>query len=298
MAWNQTGYDDGQARPRRRLFGRGLWLTGLFVGARYGMEWFYRDSDTTTYAEVMFGFSLFALLLLVGLAVRDWMQASRDEEAGIGGGLMAKAGPLVSVGVVVALLGPNVIDGWRVVSALNDPSLADFTVEQIDRRTLRFEGAINDQSVAAVLTALEDTRIKTLWITSQGGLVWPAQKLAERIKERRIEVVAEDHCISACVMILSVSPNAAFVNGTSIVFHQPQEVIRPLDSDNAIPEGQRLREMRSYFAWAGLPDWAIDRMMESEFWSPSCQELVEMGLIQHFYDRETGARYSLSDSCA
>jgi len=158
MAWNQSGDIDGQAPPRRRLFGSGLWLAALFVGARYALEGLYGDADAATYSEVMFGFSLFALLLLIGLAVRDWMQASRDEEAGVGGGLMAKGGALVSVGVVVALLGPNVIDGWRMVSALKDPSLADFTVEQTDRTTLRFEGAINDQSVEAALTALEDSR--------------------------------------------------------------------------------------------------------------------------------------------
>lgn len=306
MSWDETDRPENDAQPARAGRRYTSWIVGAcLAGLILIVELIFQDADTITQTTIRFGYAAVAFVVFIGLHVWRWREESRaeagadDDPRSRADRFMRKCGAIVGIGVIVAVLGPNLIDGWRMNQALRDPSLAEFTVERFDRTTVRFDGAINDQSVAAVLRELDDRRVKTLWITSHGGLIDPAEQLASRVRSLRVEVVAEDYCISACVMVLVASPNAAAVTETEITFHQPQEVIHALDRRNAISDTERLDGMRSYFARFDLPDWAIERMLESEYWTPTCKELVEMGIIQYVYDRESRARYSIANSsCA
>jgi hypothetical protein len=203
----------------------------------------------------------------------------------------------IGVGVAGFVIGPTIWDSWHLIEALKDPELAHYEISRRGRDTLALEGAINEESGAAILEAMESAPFKTLWITSHGGLVDAAERLAAEIDARGIEVVADGHCISACVMLLAASRMPSAVTETEITFHQPQEIIAALDPDNRIPEAQRLWLMRDYFARTRIPSWALERMMESEYWTPTFGQLVKMGLLQFVYERDTGMRIYVGTYC-
>ncbi|MBT5076003.1 MAG: hypothetical protein HOM66_05075, partial [Rhodospirillales bacterium] len=131
----------------------------------------------------------------------------------------------ILVATVVALGGVGYValtakQHIQILQARFNPALDHFKVYRDNKTDLVLVGAINDQSAALVVVALRDPAIKVLRISSHGGLVFPAAKLAAVISKYKIAVLAEDRCQSVCVLVLAASPKGIVAEATNIAFHQ------------------------------------------------------------------------------
>ena len=78
--------------------------------------------------------------------------------------------------------------------------LTDYRVDHPELSELTLVGAINEESVNEVIGALMDPSIDLFRITSHGGLLEPALKLAQYVATNQVVVLAHDQCLSACVL--------------------------------------------------------------------------------------------------
>jgi hypothetical protein len=66
--------------------------------------------------------------------------------------------------------------------------------------------------------------IHTLKISSVGGLVDQALRLAEHVERRRLTVVAEGQCLSACILIAVASPHSYATPDAVFGFHHTSPI--------------------------------------------------------------------------
>ena len=133
---------------------------------------------------------------------------------------------------------------------------------------------------------LEEPGIENFWVNSPGGFAEAAIYLANQINQKKILVVAEERCASACTIFLAASPRAAVVPGTVLTFH------RPFGPDFSTREARLeletsistyLAEFRRY----GFDEKVVEIMHSTENWSANLREQIDIGLINYVYDKGT-----------
>lgn len=85
--------------------------------------------------------------------------------------------------------------------------------------SVTFKSSITEKSVAQVITLIKATKPSTLRITSWGGDEYFAAKLAYEINSRRMTVIADNYCVSACVNVLLSSASATVNRNTFVALH-------------------------------------------------------------------------------
>jgi hypothetical protein len=272
------------AQPDNRWLGS-LGFVGAIVALNYALKWLFEDAAVTTQVSVSFGFAVLVLLAMVWRRFAGWSEAGESATGG---------SSLLWLGLTAALMGPGLVDSWRLLSALENPEYDDYQVTRESESVIALRGVISDGSVGEALTILADPAVHTLWITSPGGLVDPALRLARRIRERNVTVVAKEQCASACVVVLAGSPEAAMMPETQIVFHRPASIIASQGSgagsggwDDLVP----------YLAEFGVTDWPADELEGRDYWLPSLPELVAMGLVDYVYAPRKDRLIRMADYC-
>ncbi len=196
---------------------------------------------------------------------------------------LAKLAVILGVVRSVAMLVTSAQDLVTVAEMMSDPALRDYEVELVGGATVALRGAITNESVDELLAGLSDPDIELLTVDSHGGLVLPAIRLGRHIRQHDVQVLADYQCASACVLLLAASREPAMTAGTVVTFHTVDdsgEFINPEFRQSAREVQQEgddfLREM-------GVPQWAMSRASRQEFWTPTLDQLVEMGIVRWIY---------------
>jgi hypothetical protein len=172
----------------------------------------------------------------------------------------------------------------KVYTALGDPIFTEYSVERIGDTDLILTGAINEKSAAEVISALGDPSIEILRVRSHGGLIPAAIRLARHIRENDVMVMAEEECISACVIVLAASPYAAIYPDTKITFHRFEPVADFTNPEVRAQNALYLAETEGVYREFGVADWAIRTAGRQQFWTPTVGQQIDMGLIVYIYD--------------
>jgi hypothetical protein len=271
---------------------RSYWINGvaltiaLNVGAA-AMDSFLSEQSLDHVLFAVPPLIVLVVALTLWQAVGIWRSATRS-----GGRTGRRLWPnLAKVAVCLGVLTVAVdfatatVDLVRLWSSLNDPVLNAYTIERAGDADLLFIGAINARSVDEVIEALEDPAITVLRVSSQGGLIRPAVKLARYIRRRELTVRAEAVCSSACVMLLAASPHAAIRPDTDVTFHRPEPVAEFVNAEIRRDSETSLAETSELYAELGLAPWAIRNAGRRQFWTPRIDQLIRMGLIDSIYDQ-------------
>lgn len=157
------------------------------------------------------------------------------------------------------------IDVSNALLAVLGPDFSEYSVTRLEETDLIFTGALNDDSVDETIDYLKDPAILILRMSSHGGLVEPAVRLARFVRDNNVDVLAEDQCVSACVLVLAASQNAAVYPETEIIFHKTQPLA-------AFRNREIVRESEKYIAAAGaydeefgIPNWVSAKLKEQEY---------------------------------
>jgi len=274
------------AQPGNRWLGS-LGFVGAVVALNYALKWLFEDAAVTTQVSVSFGFAVLVLLAMVWRRFAGWSEAGESATGG---------SSLLWLGLTAALMGPGLVDSWRLLSALENPEYDDYQVTRESESVIALRGVISDGSVGEALTLLDDPAVQTLWITSPGGLVDPALRLARRIRERNVAVVANERCASACVVVLAGSRKAALMPETQVVFHRPASIIAPLNSAAGAGAGG-WDDLVPYLAEFGVTDWPVDELEGQDYWLPTLPELAAMGLVDYVYAPRKDRLIRMADYC-
>jgi hypothetical protein len=247
------------------------------------------EEQARTTALVLGGLMIVAGIVLTGWqSVGIWRSASHSSKR-----TSRRFWPVLAKITVVAgclidtlNLGTATADFVRLSSTLRDPLLADYRIERRAEHDLVLTGVINETSVEAIIEALADPALAVLWVNSRGGLIEPATRLARLIRRKEVVVVAEDECISACVMLLAASPNASIFPYTQVTFHRPEPVMQFTNLFLRRQSEQVLAGANDIYLELGIDRWAIEAAGREEFWTPTIDQMMRMGLISRIYDRD------------
>lgn len=230
-----------------------------------------------------------ALVVAVWQLVGLWRSAGRARRhAGTTWGRSVWPTVTRAVVIVVAVTtafstGTQAVDSLRMMQALSAPELRVYAVERRGQAEVVLIGALNDDSVDEAIAALEVTGTRVLTITSHGGLMKPARRLAAHVREANLRVVADGECASACTVILAASPYAAMTEGTRITFHRPEPVVRFLTPGLDSANEARARGSIASYADYGLAPWAVEMIARQQYWTPTLGQLIDMGLLASIY---------------
>jgi len=119
--------------------------------------------------------------------------------------------------------------------------------------------------------------VKTVILTSRGGRMLEAERMAAIVRARELDTRVDDFCMSACTSVLLAGRNRSAPNLARIGFHQP-----------SFPglRGSGLRDaverMRSDYVEAGVDPtfvWKAVAVPADDMWFPTNQELVEANVL-------------------
>jgi hypothetical protein len=283
---------------------RSYWLNVILLSALFGvggtlLEQPLSEQPVANVATVGLALIIVAAVVTVWQFVGVWRSATNTS---IKSGhkfwpAVAKAatvfGCLMSTGTVIT----TAHDLVKILVAIQDPTLMDYEIERVGDTDLIFRGAINEKSVSEIIGALEDSSIEILCVRSHGGIIPAAIRLARHIRGNEIMVMAEEQCISACVILLAASPSAAIYPGTKVTFHRFESVAEFTSPEIRAQNTLYLAEAEGIFREFGVADWAIETAGRQQFWTPTVDQLIGMGLIVYIYDSDQKLFVAATEFC-
>ena len=256
--------------------------------------------------ELQTAITIALLLILLVSALNVWQLVGLWRSAGNTMRRSAKRfWPVVARIVVVfgAIYGAGTVvtatnDLRKASLALQEPDLAEYELQRVPGEGLLLTGAINDRSAGEVMEMLGASEIRILRIDSYGGLIEPAARLARFVRREGVLVLVESQCWSACVWILAASEESAIYPWARVTFHRAEPI-----ADFSTPEinagfQDYLDEILAYDREFGIPEWVVHKVRREEFWTPTINELIEIGVIAQIYEPEAAALVPARDYCA
>jgi hypothetical protein len=188
---------------------------------------------------------------------------------------------MICIAVVATLINAkrSLIPEMRLLTAMaigHDPMDTVNMEAAADGRTITLDGTLGQGSVdklQKIFYASPDAT--TLVLNSDGGRAAIAEELALRIRQRHLNTLVEDHCLSACTYLFLAGVKRELGEDADLGFHQPT-------APGLITVNDIVREMVEYYRSVGLREWFIDRVVATppdEMWYPTRRELEEAGVL-------------------
>lgn len=112
--------------------------------------------------------------------------------------------------------------------------------------TVKFRGQITEKSVQDFSNAIESIhqdQAIILQITSEGGDALAGIKMGEIINQRKIFVLVNEYCISACAQyVFLASPHKEVANHSLVLFHGSMNLLFNVLNNTNEPKGARILE--------------------------------------------------------
>lgn len=282
---------------------RSFWLNNILVSAIVVTTLTYfipADEELSIRSELAWIWlpTAFLVLLAVWQLVGLWRSAARTiaETGRRWMPRLAKLFVAVNVLGVATSMTVDAIGSVELFQALRDPDLTEhrLIVDEV-AQTAIFYGALSDHSADRLIRALLDGRYATLRIDSPGGLVRPAVRVARQIRDRKVRVVVEGQCISACVLLLAASSAGAISPRADVVLHRSRPVVSRLPWLAMAPEDSMNSALFREF---GVRAVVYGPLREHEFWQPPLRQMVRGRLIDFIIDPTSGEWLPAADWCA
>jgi hypothetical protein len=169
--------------------------------------------------------------------------------------------------------------------------IARMTVSK-DGRQLRLVGNLAAGAAARFESLLgQSPAVKEVVLTSPGGRMLEAQRMAALIRKRGLDTRVDDHCMSACASVLLAGRTRTAPETARVGFHQPS-----FPGFNAYELRDGTEKIRAEYLAAGVDDRFAQRALVTpaqSMWVPSPEELVEAGVLTGsdvFVTDDDGAR--------
>lgn len=253
---------------------RSFWVNGvavhLFVllGAS-ALARYLNDARTSRILLVMLGGSVLVAAVQIWQAVGIW-RAGAKGKAHPFAALLARG--CVVAGVLASVV--NLVNvGWNL-PALLEGSFYVRLLGKHDEAELR--GTLNDGAADALCALLEaHPQVRTLHVTSPGGLANEGRGLAKVVRRHRLRVVVDSWCESACVLVLLAGEQRLVRPEAKVGFHRARGVggTDRLSPNDAIYEALTV---------AGTSLSFRGRVLETpshEMWYPSQKRLLAEKVI-------------------
>lgn len=153
--------------------------------------------------------------------------------------------------------------------------------------TLLVDGMLASGTAKRAETALEGRpNVSALWIRSDGGYFYEANAIARLVRRKSLGVVADDRCLSACVLVLAAGEPRLVTDVATIGLHQGSAFGRPFEDE----------QVWTPLLEAGFPEDELRRAMRAppgDMWTIGIEKLVLSGFVQSI---EHSGRRFLSSS--
>jgi len=260
-------------------------LTNMAIGA-LGLAFMTLEQTGKSLRLIAMGFLLYVLLLLIARSwslVGIWRSAGRHAARGGTAGWGTVARIMVVIGVLATLAQmPSLAlqaKEYGLIAVGRDP-IGPIATMSLDKsgKTLELKGPLSagvaDQ-FEQFLKSAPATQLVVL--DSDGGRIFEALRVAEVIKSRGLDTRVEQHCASACTLILLAGKDRSAHKFAQIGFHQPDFP--------GLSEAQKqsiIADNRQDYIKAGIEPQFLDRAMStppSQMWYPTHAEMVDAGVL-------------------
>jgi hypothetical protein len=119
--------------------------------------------------------------------------------------------------------------------------------------------------------------VKEVVLTSPGGRMLEAERMAALIRARKLDTRVADHCLSACTSLLLAGRTRTAPETAKIGFHQPS-----FPGTSAYELGGQIEKTRTEYLAAGVERGFVSRALATPaqgMWFPSPEELVEAKVL-------------------
>lgn len=231
------------------------------------------------------------VLVLTATGIVLWLWAisgtwaSAGKHAGRGGArgwavtvkVLIVFGILKTVGGLVQML-PGLQE--HVQTAFGPSSTPETTIELMrDGKTVRLSGGINDGAARQLRRSLDAApSVTTVILNSPGGWMNEGERLAQLIKERRLNTYVETFCASACTIAFLAGRDRAADPKARIGFH----AVKFVGSGSDTPGADEERATRAAYEGARLPEGFVQKIgatPTNEMWYPTHAELLAAGVL-------------------
>jgi hypothetical protein len=232
-----------------------------------------------------------ALLIFIVLDLALWVWAmvgvfrSANRHTARGGSRFwanaARVVVCISVIATAVNLYRTIIPGMSSLESIaaGRDSLDTLSVEvSQDGRSIMLDGTLGEGSIAKVQKVLDDSPdAATLILNSDGGRESAAEEIALRVRQRRLNTLVEDRCLSACTVVFLAGLKRELAEDADLGFHQGTV-------DGATTFQQSIFNARAaeYYRSQGLRQGFIDHINATppeDMWYPTRDELKEGGVL-------------------
>ncbi len=206
---------------------------------------------------------------------------------------------MVGVGLAQSIwtLGPVTHDLVQVILLRQSDIGTQYSIQMTETSDIALVGYINPSSVDAVLEHFKQPDRRFLIISSAGGMLTDAFRLADLVREREIMVVTEGACASSCLLVLAASPRGAVIPGTQLLFHNPQPAVTILDADAKAVIANDLNQYYERFLTYGASADFISRMKAQSETPLGLREAAGANIIKLVWDEGEESFLPVDEYC-
>lgn len=228
---------------------------------------------------VMFGIAV----ALVVLSLTCWKHPQRRKASGA-------AGALFLVATVAAFL-QGIIATAMIISAADSYRNYSAYLTQVNAVVTKLEAGRISVNGPIGPTLMEDIgrlhgpseSIKTIEISSEGGLVHVAFALARMVEDQKISVVVNDYCLSACILIAVASPESYAEKTAVFGFHRISSLADITTEIWQYAISIQDTEAREFLRQHGVPESVLaesDKHGPDTVYEVSAKYMVDVGAIK------------------
>lgn len=265
------------------------WLNGFLANIAIGglgLAFIALQQTGKSLRIIAFAFVIYILLLLVARTwslVGIWRSAGRHAARGgtPGWGTIARA--MVVIGVLGTLAQmPSLAlqtKEYGLIAIGRDPMgpVAAMSLDQTGT-TLELKGHLS----AGVADRFEEVlkaspAAKLVVLDSDGGRIFEALRVAELVRARGLDTRVEQHCASACTLILLAGKERSAHRFAQIGFHQPD-----FPGLSETEKLSTIADNRQDYLAAGITPDFLDRALSTpptQMWYPMHAEMVDAGVL-------------------
>lgn len=260
-------------------------LSGMVINFVAGGIIYFQESSESlrTIAMLWIGFVILFVAIRIWAMVGIWRSAGKHHDRGGSKGWAAVARAILVIGLIVSLVqarnyGTAALEYGRL--AMGRDSLGKDAVLTLaaDGREIMLDGMITMGTADRFRRLLQASpKVGTVRLESAGGRILEATVMARLVRERRLDTRVEDHCESACTLVLLAGNSRLAQPSADIGFHQPDFPGMDDTDRRAMIAGNR-----DLYRTAGVDPAFIDRVMRTppaDMWYPAHSELVDAAVL-------------------
>jgi uncharacterized membrane protein YidH (DUF202 family) len=260
------------------------------------------DFSPAPYAAMLIAIAVFELALTVWLFVGIWRSASRHKSRG-GHVFWAWTAKLLVVAGVIAMTAlyaletlPEISESVRTALKFDEDDAHTFRLVA-GGTELEFSGPITVGTAKDFAEMLDGApQVKVLHLSSPGGLVREAARIADKVAKRGLTTYVSRECSSACTDIFLAGRERFIGNRAKLGFHRAS-----YGNSVSYKAYTLAREQRNHLLSLGIPadfaEKAVSRVGDS-IWYPTHDELLRAHVISAVAEKGRFANSGISQDIA